>query len=31
MNEAAKKNLEQGRWARGASPITQQLATNLYL
>jgi monofunctional biosynthetic peptidoglycan transglycosylase len=31
MNEAVKKNLEQGRWARGASTITQQLAKNLYL
>ena len=31
MNEALKKNLEQGRWARGASTITQQLAKNLYL
>jgi monofunctional biosynthetic peptidoglycan transglycosylase len=31
ISEAAKKNLEQGRWARGASTITQQLAKNLYL
>ena len=31
MNEAVKKNLEQLRWARGASTITQQLAKNLYL
>jgi monofunctional biosynthetic peptidoglycan transglycosylase len=31
MNAAVKKNLEQGRWARGASTITQQLAKNLYL
>ena len=31
MSEAVKKNLEQGRWARGASTITQQLAKNLYL
>ncbi len=31
MNEAVKKNIEQGRWARGASTITQQLAKNLYL
>jgi monofunctional biosynthetic peptidoglycan transglycosylase len=31
ISEALKKNLEQGRWARGASTITQQLAKNLYL
>lgn len=31
ISEAMKKNLEQGRWARGASTITQQLAKNLYL
>ena len=31
ISEAVKKNLEQGRWARGASTITQQLAKNLYL
>jgi monofunctional biosynthetic peptidoglycan transglycosylase len=31
IGEAMKKNLEQGRWARGASTITQQLAKNLYL
>jgi monofunctional biosynthetic peptidoglycan transglycosylase len=31
MSEAVKKNLERGRWARGASTITQQLAKNLYL
>jgi monofunctional biosynthetic peptidoglycan transglycosylase len=31
MNAAVKKNIEQGRWARGASTITQQLAKNLYL
>jgi monofunctional glycosyltransferase len=31
MGEAMKKNLEQGRWVRGASTITQQLAKNLYL
>ena len=31
ISEAMKKNIEQGRWARGASTITQQLAKNLYL
>jgi monofunctional biosynthetic peptidoglycan transglycosylase len=31
ISEAIKKNLDQGRWARGASTITQQLAKNLYL
>ncbi len=31
ISEAMKKNLEQGRWARGASTITQQLAKNLFL
>lgn len=31
MSEAVKKNLERGRWSRGASTITQQLAKNLYL
>jgi monofunctional biosynthetic peptidoglycan transglycosylase len=31
MSEAVKRNLEHGRWARGASTITQQLAKNLYL
>jgi len=31
IGEAMKKNLEQGRWARGASTITQQLAKNLFL
>jgi monofunctional biosynthetic peptidoglycan transglycosylase len=31
MSEAVKKNLDQGRWARGASTITQQLAKNLFL
>ncbi|MBN2359126.1 MAG: transglycosylase domain-containing protein [Deltaproteobacteria bacterium] len=31
IREAAKANLEQGRYARGASTITQQLAKNLYL
>ena len=31
MSEAVKSNLERGRWARGASTITQQLAKNLYL
>jgi monofunctional glycosyltransferase len=31
ISEAMKKNLEEGRWARGASTITQQLAKNLYL
>lgn len=31
ISEAVKKNLEQGRWVRGASTITQQLAKNLYL
>jgi monofunctional biosynthetic peptidoglycan transglycosylase len=31
ITEAMKKNLEQGRWSRGASTITQQLAKNLYL
>ena len=31
MSEAVKKNLERGRWVRGASTITQQLAKNLYL
>jgi monofunctional biosynthetic peptidoglycan transglycosylase len=31
ISEAIQKNLEKGRWARGASTITQQLAKNLYL
>lgn len=31
VSEAMKKNLEQGRWARGGSTITQQLAKNLFL
>jgi monofunctional biosynthetic peptidoglycan transglycosylase len=31
ISEAVKKNLGEGRWARGASTITQQLAKNLYL
>jgi monofunctional biosynthetic peptidoglycan transglycosylase len=31
MSEAVKKNLEHGRWVRGASTITQQLAKNIYL
>jgi monofunctional biosynthetic peptidoglycan transglycosylase len=31
MSAAVKKNLDRGRWARGASTITQQLAKNLYL
>jgi monofunctional biosynthetic peptidoglycan transglycosylase len=31
ISEAIKKNLDQRRWARGASTITQQLAKNLYL
>jgi len=31
IKEAAKANLERGRYSRGASTITQQLAKNLYL
>jgi monofunctional biosynthetic peptidoglycan transglycosylase len=31
ISEAIQKNLNQGRYARGASTITQQLAKNLYL
>jgi len=31
LKEAIKKNWEKGKYARGASTITQQLAKNLYL
>jgi monofunctional biosynthetic peptidoglycan transglycosylase len=31
LREAIQKNLEQGKFARGASTITQQLAKNLFL
>jgi monofunctional biosynthetic peptidoglycan transglycosylase len=31
MSAAVKRNLDRGRWARGASTITQQLAKNLFL
>jgi monofunctional biosynthetic peptidoglycan transglycosylase len=31
LKEAVKKNIEQGKFARGGSTITQQLAKNLFL
>ncbi len=31
VQESIEKNIEEGRAARGASTITQQLAKNLYL
>jgi len=31
LREAIQKNIEQGKFARGASTITQQLAKNLFL